>query len=118
LHHGGGEGATVRELLKHQTVERINHVDIAGTSSNFCKKHLQPWHNPLKTSGFHLIVENAIRGGDHGEFDIIIWTFHRRSKKGAYLPLHHRILQGPQTVLRSDGNFVMQRAPATCFKSN
>jgi spermidine synthase len=41
---GGGEGATIREVLKHSTVEKVTMVDIDGELVELCKKHLQKWH--------------------------------------------------------------------------
>ena len=39
---GGGEGATVREVLKWQDVQHVDWVDIDGELVEACKKHL-PW---------------------------------------------------------------------------
>lgn len=41
---GGGEGATLREILRHRTVRRAVMVDIDGEVVRFCEKHLKPWH--------------------------------------------------------------------------
>ncbi len=41
---GGGEGATLREVLKHKTVKRAVMVDIDQEVINFAKKYLQEWH--------------------------------------------------------------------------
>ena len=41
---GGGEGATIREVLKHQTVEKVVMVDIDKEFVNLCKKYLKSWH--------------------------------------------------------------------------
>jgi spermidine synthase len=41
---GGGEGATLREVLKHPTVESVTMVDIDGELVEFCKQNLQSWH--------------------------------------------------------------------------
>lgn len=40
---GGGEGATLREVLKHNTVERAVMVDIDGELVELCKKELPQW---------------------------------------------------------------------------
>ena len=37
---GGGEGAPVREILKHRSVERILMVDIDSEVVEFCRRHL------------------------------------------------------------------------------
>lgn len=41
---GGGEGATLREVLRHRTVERATMVDIDGELVELAKQHLQDWH--------------------------------------------------------------------------
>jgi spermidine synthase len=41
---GGGEGATLREVLKHPSVEAVTMVDIDGELVAFCRQHLQSWH--------------------------------------------------------------------------
>lgn len=41
---GGGEGATIREVLRHPTVERVVMVDIDQELVELCKEHLDDWH--------------------------------------------------------------------------
>ncbi len=41
---GGGEGATLREILRHRTVQSVQMVDIDGEVVQFCKKHMPSWH--------------------------------------------------------------------------
>ena len=41
---GSGEGALLREVLRHRTVERVLMVDIDPEVVQACKKHLLPWH--------------------------------------------------------------------------
>lgn len=41
---GGGEGATLREALRHNTVERVVMVDIDEEAVKACIEHLKPWH--------------------------------------------------------------------------
>jgi spermidine synthase len=41
---GGGEGATLREVLRHRTVERVVMVDIDAELLELCKEHLDDWH--------------------------------------------------------------------------
>lgn len=41
---GGAEGATLREVLKHQTVKRAVLVDIDGELVEICKQYLPGWH--------------------------------------------------------------------------
>ena len=41
---GGGEGATLREVLRHRTVERAVMVDIDREAVDVCREHLGDWH--------------------------------------------------------------------------
>lgn len=41
---GGGEGATLREVLRHRSVERAVMVDIDGELIELARLHLQDWH--------------------------------------------------------------------------
>ena len=41
---GGGEGATLREILRHKSVEHVLMVDIDEEVVDGCKKHLPEWH--------------------------------------------------------------------------
>jgi len=41
---GGGEGAVLREVLRHRTVRKVIMVDIDEKVINIAKKHLQEWH--------------------------------------------------------------------------
>lgn len=41
---GGGEGATIREVLKHDTVERVVMVDIDRELVELAKRYLHKWH--------------------------------------------------------------------------
>lgn len=41
---GGGEGATLREVLAHRSVKRAIMVDIDQTCVDLCREHLRDWH--------------------------------------------------------------------------
>lgn len=41
---GGGEGATLREILRHRSVERVVMVDIDAEAVAACREHLGAWH--------------------------------------------------------------------------
>ncbi len=75
---GGGEGATLREVLRHNTVERAVMVDIDEEVINVSKKYLPEWHQGafndkrsevLIMDGFEYIKQAISRGE---EFDVII----------------------------------------------
>lgn len=41
---GGGDGGTVREVLKHDTVEKVILCEIDGMVIDACKSIFQPYH--------------------------------------------------------------------------
>ncbi|MGH1341661.1 MAG: methyltransferase domain-containing protein [Nannocystales bacterium] len=41
---GAGEGATLREILRHRSVESIVGFDLDGDVIDACRVHLEPWH--------------------------------------------------------------------------
>jgi spermidine synthase len=41
---GGGEGATLREVLKHPMVEKLVMVDLDQEVVELCQEHLESWH--------------------------------------------------------------------------
>lgn len=45
---GGGEGATLREVLKHNTVEKVIMIDIDGQMVNLSKQYLPAWNDCSK----------------------------------------------------------------------
>jgi spermidine synthase len=72
---GGGEGATVREILRHPSVHRVTMVDIDRDVIDFCKRHLTAWHQgALGHAKTNLIIEDAQTYMDRtaDRFDIII----------------------------------------------
>ena len=57
---GGGEGATLREILKHNAVRRATMVDIDGEVVEFCKRYLVSWHRgSLENPRTRLIIRDA-----------------------------------------------------------
>lgn len=72
---GGGEGATLREVLKHSPVEHVLMLDIDQQLVKLCKQHLPRWHQgSFDDPRVELIHEDA-RGylETHKDcFDIII----------------------------------------------
>lgn len=40
---GGGEGATLREILRHRSIERVVMIDLDGELVDICKKYMPEW---------------------------------------------------------------------------
>jgi spermidine synthase len=59
---GGGEGATLREVLKHRCVERAVMVDIDGELVEICKKHLPAWNaGAFRSRRARVVIGDAVR---------------------------------------------------------
>lgn len=59
---GGGEGATLREVLKHKTVEKAVMVDIDEDVVNISKEYLQSFHcNSFNDSRAHVIITDGYK---------------------------------------------------------
>lgn len=71
---GGGDGYVLSEVLKHQSVEHVDHVDLDKDVIEVCKKHFnwgKAWEDPrvtLHISNGATFVEDAA----DGSYDVII----------------------------------------------
>ena len=57
---GGGDGGTVREVLKHKTVERVVLCEIDGMVIDACKKYLPTISCGLDDKRVEILVQDAI----------------------------------------------------------
>ncbi|HOO96172.1 MAG TPA: methyltransferase domain-containing protein [Caldisericia bacterium] len=73
---GGGEGATLREVLKHKSVKRAVMCDIDRQAVDLFKKHLPEWHqgafNDPRSELIHGDARAYVEKAANGEFDVII----------------------------------------------
>lgn len=71
---GGGDGGTVREVLKHKTVERVVLCEIDGMVIDACKKYLPSIAGELDNPKVEILVEDAIEYIKNKEnlFDIVL----------------------------------------------
>ena len=72
---GGGEGATLREVLKHRTVERVTMVDLDEQVVSVCRQYLPSFSNgAFDDPRTELIVGDARKFMEESErrFDVII----------------------------------------------
>lgn len=59
---GGGEGATLREVLKHKSVRSATMVDIDPVVIEFAKKYLQEWHQgAFDNPRTNLVIEDGYK---------------------------------------------------------
>ncbi len=71
---GGGDGGTVREVLKHKTVERVVLCEIDGMVIDACKKFLPTISCELDNPKVEILVQDAIEyiKDKNNEFDIVL----------------------------------------------
>jgi len=109
---GGGEGATLREVLKHGTVEKAIMVDIDKKLVELCQKYLPEWSDGAFSSPkTNLVYGDARRFVEKTQkkFDIIISDLTEPLEKGPSVYLFteeffSRIFE----ILEENGLFVLQ----------
>ncbi len=71
---GGGDGGTIREVMKHKTVERAVLCEIDGMVIEACKKYLPTISCELDNPKVEILVQDAIEyiKDKKDEFDIIL----------------------------------------------
>ena len=71
---GGGDGGTIREVLKHKTVEKVVLCEIDGMVIDACKKYLPTMACELDNPKVEIKVEDAIEfiKDKKDEYDIIL----------------------------------------------
>ncbi|NWF52414.1 MAG: polyamine aminopropyltransferase [Nitrospirae bacterium] len=107
---GGGEGATIREVLKHPTVKKAVMVDIDEEFVNLCKKYLKKWHqDSFNNRKIELIFTDAKEYIEKTDdfFDIIIGDISDPIEKGPAKFLYKKIFYSSlKSRLKSNGMFV------------
>jgi spermidine synthase len=88
---GGGEGATVREVLRHPSVQQVTMVDIDGEVVEFCRRYLRDWHQgTLAHPKTRLLIDDArkfiLRTKE--TFDVIISDLPTPTKGGPLQSLY------------------------------
>ncbi len=107
---GGGEGATLRQVLKHQAVEKVVMVDIDEEFVHICKKYLKNWHRgSFNDKRVELIFADAKEYVKKSTsfFDIVIADISDPCEGGPAQQLYTRNFYSDiKDVLKSDGIFV------------
>lgn len=111
---GGGEGATLREVLKHPTVKQVVMIDIDGEFVNLCKKYLSVWHmNSFDDPRVQLIIEDAMNyiKKANTKYDVVIADISDPVENGpAVLIYTQRFYSLVKKTLKKDGIFVTHAA--------
>ncbi|MFC1485289.1 fused MFS/spermidine synthase [bacterium] len=113
---GGGEGATLREVLKHKSVKEVVMLDIDGEVIDFCKEYLDMFH---KGSFFDHRVNLVITDArdyilkENEKFDVIIsdlcCPIENSPACMLYTSEFYSVLK---TRLNKNGMFLAQSGPA------
>lgn len=107
---GGGEGATLREVLKHPTVRKVTMIDIDREFISLCKRYLKKWHKgSLDNSRAELIYDDALEyiKNTKSKFDVIIADISDPVEKGPAASMYtKKFYSSVKKVLMIDGIFV------------
>lgn len=113
---GGGEGATLREVYRHSTVEGITMVDIDEELVEICKKHLPEWsegsYEDLRT---RLLIGDARQFVEKTQekFDVIISDLTEPLEEGPSVHLFTKeFYEKIDKILTDSGLFVLQAGSA------
>ncbi|MFC1919884.1 polyamine aminopropyltransferase [Chloroflexota bacterium] len=109
---GGGEGATLRQVLMHTSVERVVMVDIDKDVIETCKELLFSWHrDSFDDSRVELIIDDARKyiKENRSKFDVIILDLPEPVENGpAYLLYTQEFYQIVKECLKADGLVAIQ----------
>jgi len=109
---GGGEGATIREVLKHKTVERVVMVDIDGELVELAKKYLYKWHQgSFDDPRVELIIADGKEfiENTNEKFDVVILDLTDPIKNTPGVLLYTKeFYEGVKKILNAQGVMVTQ----------
>ncbi|MGB3692069.1 MAG: fused MFS/spermidine synthase [Spirulinaceae cyanobacterium] len=112
---GGGEGATVREVLRWQSIERVLMIDIDAEVVSACQEHLPEMHqNALDDPRVELLIADALEVLDNTaeKWDIIISDLSDPIEEGPSFQLFTKeYFSKIQRVLAPGGYAVIQAGP-------
>lgn len=113
---GGGEGATLREVLRHKSVEKAVMVDIDDQVIEQCRKHLPTWNQGAFDDRRSVVVSTDARKylEDTDEvFDVIITDLSEPVEEGpAYLLYTREFYQMALGRLSPKGTLSLQAGTA------
>jgi len=115
---GGGEGATLREALKHNTVEEAVMVDIDEELVEMVKEHMPEWHqgsfDDPRTTLLHTDARAWIADHQEAGFDVILSDLPNPHEEGPgqmlFTKEYFELCAG---ALSEDGIFAMQAGSAS-----
>ncbi len=114
---GGGEGATLREALTHNTVEEAVMVDIDEELVDMVKVHMPEWHQGAfedpRTTLLHEDARGYIRDNRVKQFDVILSDLPNPHEDGPGQMLFTKeYFELCRDAMSEDGVFAMQAGSA------
>jgi spermidine synthase len=114
---GGGEGATLREILRHPTVKKVVMVDIDADVIKICKKYLPEYHagafNDKRAKVYNTDARKWLAESKE-KFDVIIIDLTEPVEEGpAYLLYTKEFYQIVKNKLTKDGVISVQSGCAS-----
>lgn len=113
---GGGEGATLREVLRHPSVKKAVMVDIDDQVIELCKTHLPAWHKGAFDDPRSTIISTDARKyleESQDVFDVIITDLSEPVEEGpAYLLYTKEFYQTAMNRLSPAGTLSLQAGTA------
>ncbi len=113
---GGGEGATLREVLRHPTVEKAVMVDIDGELVDVCKKYMPEWsQGAFEDERSEIIIGDARKYvfETDEKFDVVISDLTEPVEEGPSISLYTlEFLSRIREILDEDGFYVAQAGSA------
>ena len=113
---GGGEGATLREVLAHKTVKRAVMVDIDEEVVSLCRRFLPSWHQNAfddPRAELHFVDARKYLAESSDKFDVIIIDLADPLEQGpARLLYTQEFYQIVKQKLGPDGIMSVQAEPA------
>lgn len=113
---GGGEGATLREALRHRSVESVVMVDLDEEVVSLCKEHLPTWHQgAFDDPRVELRHEDALAYLENTDepFDVMVLDLVDPMEAGpAYRLYTQEFYRMANDRLADNGALVVQSGPA------
>jgi spermidine synthase len=114
---GGGEGATLREVLRWNTVERAVMIDIDGDVVEACREHLPEMHQgAFDDPRTELVIGDALEFVDTTNelWDVILYDLSDPIEEGPSFPLFtQELFQKVRRILAPDGYLAVQSGPVS-----
>jgi spermidine synthase len=109
---GGGEGATLRELLRVPGMEKVTMVDIDGEVVDVCRKHLPEWSaGAFDDPRSDIVIGDAKEYvfGSREQFDVIIGDLTEPLEDSPSADLHSpKMYEAIRARLKAGGAYALQ----------